>query len=129
MYRLETEPTPEEVFAHVCALVEKAMGEPESTRVDSLAQVLTGDQVALAVLQAAYEEGREDAAVAVAQAGAEEVDPTYGEMPAGEMRATWRGENICGKCRHEAFCVVARAAPPDLLVAIRRCVAFAAREK
>lgn len=41
-----------------------------------------------------------------------------------ELRARWRDQHICLRCRHHIVCKVASAAPPELLVAIAQCAAF-----
>ena len=77
----------------------------------------------LAILGAAFDDGREDAATRVASA-ASKVDPHYTGLVGGEARATWREETICGRCDRAGVCSVHRATQPEMLVSIRRCLAF-----
>lgn len=42
----------------------------------------------------------------------------------GELRADWREQHLCLRCRHHAVCKMASALDPNFLVVISRCLAF-----
>ena len=93
---------------------------------DVVAMVADGfgtDAGLLAILGAAFDDGREDAASRVA-VDAAKVDPVYKGLVGGEARATWREETICLRCDHSAVCSVHRSTQPEMLISIRRCLAF-----
>jgi hypothetical protein len=51
-------------------------------------------------------------------------DTPIDELPLGELKARWREEHLCFKCEHHLVCAMAKAVDANLLVTIRRCLAF-----
>lgn len=95
-------------------------------------EALEGEAGALAVLASAYDEGRDDAARDALVGGkvfdAGEVDPSWSDVEGFGLRKTIHREtNACERCGHAGVCVVARTIPPEFLVVISRCLAFAPR--
>lgn len=92
------------------------------------ATLLEDDEVATAfVLRGAFEEGVADTALEFARAGADPAPraPDWSDITSpGERKAILREENLCARCSHAAVCVVARTAPAELLLVVRRCAAF-----
>lgn len=117
----------EQVIGYLRALLERvkarvARGESED---DALLAEVAGDRGVVALLGAAYEDGKSDAALAVARAGGADESPTFAGLESrGEVLATYKGEHLCLRCTHRPVCVVPRSAPDDMLVTVRRCLAF-----
>lgn len=123
-------PTEAEVLAILAPVARRladTIARPGAGR-GALIEVLRGDQGAVELLAAAFESGREDAAREVilrapSATSAAPVEPDWSDVEsAGERGAIAREESICGACVHAAVC---RARPPaEMLIVIRRCIAF-----
>lgn len=133
------DPTPEEVVATVSktarriadALLEDIPGGPavRAAIAEKIERVfLEDEEIASAfILRGAYEEGSEDAALEFARQGADPGprSPDWSDVRSeGEARAIRREENLCGKCAIAPVCVVARLAPPEALLVVRRCALY-----
>jgi hypothetical protein len=51
-------------------------------------------------------------------------EPIVLPISIGEMRAQWREQHLCLRCRHHAVCKMAGALDPNFLVVISQCLAF-----
>jgi hypothetical protein len=95
-------------------------------------EALEGEAGALAVLASAYDEGREDATrdalIGSRVLDAADIDPGWGDVDGVGLRKTIQREtNACERCSHATVCVVARTIPPEFLIVVSRCLAFAPR--
>jgi hypothetical protein len=126
--------TTEEVEAHLRQFADKTLkriapnaGTIEELR-DTLVESLRTDEGMMALIAAVHDdgvlEGRKLAGTAIA-AIADTVDPHYQEFETeGDMRVTHEEENLCFRCIHRAVCSVNKATEPEMMVAVRRCLAF-----
>lgn len=73
----------------------------------------------------AFDDGRRDAMLAGARF-AEDGGPstTWDGAEGGERLVLWREGHVCNTCVHAAVCVVQRALPAEMLVQVRRCLAY-----
>lgn len=119
-----------EVLAYAEAFAERlgdAMLRAADPRaaVDAFARELASDVGGLTLIHGAFEDGRRDALLTAARV-VEEGGPSsdWDGVEGGERMALWRETHLCNGCMHNAVCVVQRAIPDELLVQIRRCLAF-----
>jgi hypothetical protein len=127
-----TEPEePELTDAEVMAALEPtarrlaaAFGLPDAS--GEVLAAITADEAAVELLRAAFESGKMEAASAIATRGiAEDQAPDWSDIDSlGERRAIAREDSACGRCSHATVCAVARAAPPELLIVVSRCLSF-----
>jgi hypothetical protein len=91
---------------------------------------LRSDEGATTLLHQAFEDGRRDALLTAARLADLDDGPgqTWDEVEGGERIALWRETHLCHECIHTTMCVVQRAIPPEMLVQVRRCLAFVPHE-
>jgi hypothetical protein len=111
------------------ALGEKlgAAGDPEQA-LRVLVAELRDDPAMLTLLRSAYEDGQREAVHEARKIFATDdgEDLTWETMGGGERIAVHRETHICNTCVHQAVCIVQRTIPGELLVQVRRCIAFSA---
>lgn len=86
---------------------------------------LRSDEGITVLLGRAFEDGRRDAMLAAARfAGDDGPSTTWEGVDGGERGVLWREGHACNTCGHSAVCVVARTIPTEMLVQVRRCLAY-----
>jgi len=122
----EAELTDAEVMSLLTPTAERLarlFGVPDAS--GEVLAAITADEAAVELLRAAMESGRMDAVAGMAMRGGGMPAPDWSDVEAlGERRAIAREESACARCANSAVCVVARSAPPELLVVVARCLAF-----
>jgi hypothetical protein len=124
----EEEPSEAEVLAIVRPLAAQVAQELSGggSIEAALVRVLLADETGgVELLRAAHESGRQDAILSIASRAGAEVAPDWSDVESmGERTAIAREDGICNRCSLARVCVVARSAPPELLLVVLRCGAF-----
>lgn len=116
------------ILAPVARRIADAIDRPGAGRA-AIVEALRSDQGAVELLAAAFDSGKADAArTAVLRAphtspAGPPAAPDWSDVEAeGERRALAIEESICSACLHAPVC---RGRPPiEMLVVVRRCIAF-----
>lgn len=100
-----------------------------ATAVQTFVRELRADGGLSQLLGSAFDDGRRDAMLAAARfAEGDGPSVTWEPYEGGERLVLWRESHICLACVHGSVCVVQRSIPEDMLVQVRRCLAFEDRE-
>lgn len=111
-----------EVLQPTAARLAAILGLPDAA--GEVLLTIRADDAAVELLRAAFESGRAESAAAIALRGDGSPAPDYSDVESlGERRMIAREDSACSSCVNASICVVARAAPPELLVVISRCLA------
>lgn len=99
--------------------------ESPAEAVSEFVKALKSDGGLMQLLGNAFDDGRRDAMLAAARfADADGPTTTWDGTEGGERLVLWREGHVCNSCVHASVCVVQRALPAEMLVQVRRCLAY-----
>ncbi len=117
------------ILAPVAARIANTLAAGGGSDRGTILEMLRTDESAAHLLAAAFESGKAEVArdIVINPQGVtiSKAAPDWTDVEStGERKARHREESICARCIHSGVCRVATAAPIEMLVTVRRCLAF-----